>query len=801
VRHRDYCKTKKENVLNFRNIFRIILRDYLTLVTNMTGLSFGLAASILLAVFIQFELSFDRYFTNADRIFRMNSTWIDNGEVSEMPINLRQAYLEIPGRVPGIEQALQIYRGGYREVIYNNNRYKELNLLFADPCFFQLFDLHMISGDPEEALSEPNTVVLTKKIALRIFGTADVIGESYAMEGSVYTVSAVVEDLPPNTHFQFDMLMPMESEPDLDGLQGLEFFTYFLIKEGIDPGPVCKTIASENTRMLSERFSSYEGSTFDSRLEPLKRIHLHTAVSWDLTPPGNIKTIYIMLMITIAVMGLALSNFINLYILNGARRSREIGIRKVNGASRKSMIRQFYMETTAVVSIAFLAAAILAELLIPPFSRIMQRDSFTGVTSTPALYLVLAAIYLVTIFLSGLYPALLLSRAAPVPLIRGNVNPAGDKKRVLQLVSVVQISIAVTLLTILLGINTQIRYLKHYSMGYNPENIVLVYNLNQGLTENYQAIHDNLLNINGIEEVAASDHSIGAGTSGQGIRMYGEGPDQVRGIAEYRVLPGLCHLYQFNLVAGRFLDPERKPDRSGVILNEAAVSMLGSTPRDIIGESVVMFEDPMEVIGVVKDFHYQTAARKIEPLVINAYSDRIRNIVVRYAPWANPQEILKSVEETITSFDPAYVMMHQFATDVIERYYRAEERLQKILMAGSILSVLIVLLGIYALISHNMVRRTKEIGIRKVLGGTIREMMILIYFSTLKWTLFGSLLAVPLAIIYLNQWLSNYMVRIPLYWWIFASSVALVVLFQSLITLGKTRRTARRNPVEALRYE
>jgi putative ABC transport system permease protein len=787
--------------LNIKNIFRIILRDYLTLVTNITGLSLGLAASILLAVFIQFELSFDTYFSHADRIFRMNSIWIDKGEISEMPINLRQAYLEIPDRVPGIEQAVQLYRGWYREVINGNNRYKEVDLLFADPEFFQLFDLQMLSGDPGEALREPNTVVLTRETALRVFGTTEAIGKSFTMEGSVYTVSAVTEDLPPNTHFQFDMLMPMESEPDLVGLQGLEFFTYFLIEEGIDPVPVCNTIASENTRMLSERFASYEGSAFDSRLEPLKRLHLHTAVSWDLTPPGNIRTIYIMLMITLAVMGLALSNFINLYILNGARRSREIGIRKVNGASRKSMIRQFYMETTAVVTVAFLGGAILAMLLIPSFSTIMQRESFTGVTRTPALYLVLAAIYLVTIFLSGFYPAILLSKASPVPLIKGNINPAGDKKSLLQLVSVLQISITVTLLTVLLGINTQIRYLKRYSLGYNPENIVLIYNLNQDLTENYQAIRDNLLNINGIEEVAASGHTIGAGTSGQGIRMYGEGPDQVRGIAEYRILPGLCHLYQFNLVAGRFLDPERKPDRSGVILNEAAVSMLGSTPREIIGESVVMFEDPMEVIGVVRDFHYQTAARKIEPLVFNAYSDQIRNIVVRYSPGVNPRDILKSVEETITDFDPAYMMMHQFATDVIERYYQAEERLQKILMAGSILSVLIVLLGIYALISHNMLKRTKEIGVRKVLGGTIREMMILIYFSTLKWTLFGSVIALPLAFIYLKQWLSNYMVRISLYWWIFISSVALVVLFQSLITLGKTWRTARRNPVEALRYE
>ena len=787
--------------MTIKNVFRIIRRDSLSLIINMTGLSLGLAASILLTVFIQFELSFDRHFTYGDRIYRMNTIWIDNGEPMEMPINLRQAYTEIPDQVAGIETAIQVYRGFRREVTEGENRHKELNLLFSDPGFFKLFDLEFLAGSAVSALNEPGKVVLTEKIALRIYGSTDVVGKTFTMEENLYTVSAVVEDIPPNTHFWFDMLMPMESEPDLAQLGGLEFFSYYLIEVGVDPGPVLETIGSENSRILTERFASFEGSTFDSRLEPLKQLHLYTHVQWDLTPPGNIKTLYIMLIITIAVMGLALSNFINLYILNGAKRSKEIGIRKVNGASRKGMIKQFYMETTVVVTIAFVLGALLSLFLLPAFANIMQRESFTGVTGTPALYLVLAAIYVVTILLSGLYPALLLSRAAPIPLILGSVNPAGDKKILLRLVSVLQVCIAICLLTILLGINTQTRFLKNYSPGYNPENIVLISNLNQDLTQNYPAIHDRLVGLTGIEEVAASVHTIGAGSSGQGIRMYGDDPDQVRGIAEYRILPGLCHLYQFNLVAGRFLDPERKPDRMGVILNEAAVDMLESTPQEMVGKSVVMHSDPLEIIGVVEDFHYQSVARAIDPLIITAYSDRIRNLSVRTTPGSDPQEILRSIDETIKSFDPAYVMINRYATDIIEAYYKGEERMQKILLSGSLLSVLIVLLGIYALISHHLVSRTQEIGIRKVMGGSTREMMTLIYTSTLKWTLIASALAVPLSLLYLERWLNDYSIRIPLYWWIFVCSIVMVVLFQSMITLGQTRKTARRNPVESLRYE
>lgn len=787
--------------MTLRNIFRIVSRDSLTLITNVIGLSLGLAATILLTVFIQFELSFDRHFTHADRIYRMNSIWISEGGTMETPINIRQGFTEIPQEVAGIESAIQIYRGFSVEVTEGENRHKELQLLYSDPDFFKIFDLKMLAGSPESALIDPASVVLTEKAAMRIFGDWDVVGRTLSMEELLYTVSGVVKDIPPNTHFRFDMLMPMKAIPYLQDLGGLEFFTYYLLQKEVEPGPVLETIGKANSLALKERFSSFEGSSFDTRLEALKKLHLHTAGSFDLTTPGNMKTIYIMLIITLAVMGLALSNFVNLYILNGAKRSREIGIRKVNGARRKSMMSLFYMETTLVVAIAFVVGTVVSIALLPAFANIMQRDSFAEVTSTPALYLIMAALFIVTVLFSGFYPAVLLSREAPVPLIRGAVNPAGDKRILLRVVSVVQICIAVSLLAILIGINTQIRFLKNHPLGYNPENIVLISNLNQDLTGNYPAIRDKLLNLNGIEEVSASFHSIGAGNSGQSIRMQSDDPNQVKGINEYRIQPGICHLYQFNLAAGRFLDPERSPDRSGVILNVEAAKLLGLTPQELIGESVVMHSDPMEVIGVVEDFNYQSAARRVNPLVLTAYSERIRNIVVRTAPEAEPAMILKSIDETISSFDPDYVMINRFAKDIVEGYYIGEERMQKILLSGSLLSILIVLLGIYALVSHNMIRRTKEIGIRKVMGGSSREMMILVYTSTLKWTLLGSFLAIPLSLFYLRTWLSDYTVRIPIYWWIFVCSIGVVVLFQSLITLGKTRRTARRNPVEALRYE
>ncbi len=345
------------------------------------------------------------------------------------------------------------------------------------------------------------------------------------------------------------------------------------------------------------------------------------------------------------------------------------------------------------------------------------------------------------------------------------------------------------------------RHLKNLSPGYNPENIVLIHNLNQQLIESYPAMRDRLLNIPGVEQVAASGHFIGSGFSGQGVRNYGDSPSQSKSISEYRIHPGLCKLYQFKLMNGRFFDPDRISDRSGVLLNEAAVQMLGSTPEKIVGESVSMWEDPMEVIGVIEDFHYESAAKDIQPLMMTAYSDRIGNIPVRIAPKADMAETLAQINRTMKSFDQDYIMLNEFATDIYKRYYTKEERLRNILGAGSILSIIIVIMGIYALVTHNIISRTKEIGIRKVNGGSTREMIVMIYKSTLIWTVIASLIALPFCWMYLNKWLNGYAVRIPLYWWIFAGSILLVFLFETLITLGQTLKAARKNPVDALRYE
>jgi len=299
--------------------------------------------------------------------------------------------------------------------------------------------------------------------------------------------------------------------------------------------------------------------------------------------------------------------------------------------------------------------------------------------------------------------------------------------------------------------------------------------------------------------VAASSHTTGGGYSGQGILLADASADKIQSINEYRVQPGLGSLLELNLKEGRFFNPERASDKNGVILNEAAVEMFGIST--VVGRQVVMFDEPMEVIGVVKDFRYESAANTIQPLVMTAYSDDMWTIMVRIAPNANRQAALTKIEQTLQSFDEGYIFSSRNTLDIYRNYYADEERLGQLTQLGAALAVVIVMMGIFMLISQSITRRTKEIGIRKVLGGSTSKMLSLIYSNTLKWTAVAAIIAIPLSYFVLYKWLQNYAVKVSLGWELFLQGILIILVLQTLITFGQTWRAANRNPVDSLRYE
>ncbi len=780
------------------NLSRAVWKNKSSLATNIIGLSIGLATTILLVVFILHEWSYDRYFSRADDIYRLNSIWIDEGNSSFMPINLRQAFTEIPENVSGIESCVQIYRGNNVELRVDNSRFTQNKLLYVDSTFFNIFDLSLVEGRTKGALTNPGTVVLTKKLAEKLFGNTQVIGKVIIIGEKNYSVSAVVEDVPVNTHFSFDLLLPMSSLDYLSQLGGLEFFTYYLINKNADSETVTAEICNANTQMLKNKFKSFNYN-FSSEIEPLKRLHLYSKSSYDLGRQGSVNTVIIVGIIAFLVMFLALTNFVNLFIIEGEQRAKEIGVRKVNGAGKANLIAQFFGETSFIVGIAFILGTVLAVLLLPWFGQLMQRQFSMHLFESPILILSWITVLIITIVLAGSYPSLYLSRFNPSTILKSQPGKRNRKKYVMNLAGGVQLVITLFLITFLFGINKQTNYLKNLSPGFNPNGLVNIFNLNDNIKQHYPSIRDQLLRMPEIKGVAASSHTVGGGTSGQGIRLIEAPAENVMSINEYRIQPGLCQLLELNLKEGRFFDPERAADKNGVILNEAAVHALGLSSA--VGRQVVMFKEPMEIIGVVKDFRYQSAAKIIQPLVMTAYSDDMWNIMVRMDEHADYQGTLNKIQAVFRSFDDGYVISSGKTADIYRNYYVDEDRLSQLTRMGTALAVVIVMMGIFMLVSQSIARRTKEIGVRKVLGGSTFKMLALIYSNSLRWTLTAAVIAIPLSFFVLQNWLKSYAVKVDLGWWLFAEGILIILVLETLITFVQTWRAASRNPVESLRYE
>ncbi len=782
------------------NLLRLAGRNRATLVTNIFGLSVGLATTILLVAFILHEWSYDRHFSNAGRIYRLHTIWKEGEKESVEPINLRQTFSEIPQNVPGIESAVQIYRGGSTEIKSENIRYAHNNLLYVDSTFLRIFDFEIFEGSAENALESPNSIILTRSLAGKIFGDNPASGKILDIGGKSYTVSAVTEDIPHNTHFSYDLLIPMNGLDYLHQLGGLEFFTYYLLDRNADPMTVTNAICQANTQILTERFGMFFLSyDFSSEIEPLTRLHLFSSASYDLGPRGSINTVILVGVIAFLVMFLALTNFVNLFVVQGEQRAKEIGIRKVNGAGKKDIIFQFFTETTFIVAISFGIGLVLAALLMPQFGELMRRSFPDDIFQSPALIGALSAIFVITIFLSGSYPAFYLSRFKPAAIIKQQDGKKGRKKLVMNLAGGIQLIITMVLLTYLFGIDNQIRHLQNLPPGFKPDGLVNIYNLNDNMKRQYHEIREQLLNIPEVTGVAASAHTIGGGGSGQGIRLLESPSDNVLTISEYRVQPGLCRLLELELKEGRFFDPDMASDRQSVILNEAAERMLGLTSAT--GKRVVMFQDPLEVIGVVRNFHYSSAANEIQPLVFTAYSVNFSTILVRLASHADYASAMEKIEQTLKSFDEGYIFTTRNTTDIYRNYYAGEERLVKIIRIGAAISVIIVMMGIFMLVSQSISSRTKEIGIRKVLGGSTSKMLAILYSGTIKWIAIASAIAVPVSYYLLERWLQNFAVKAPVYWWLYVQAILIVLVLQTIVTIWQTWKAARQNPVESLRYE
>ena len=779
------------------NTLRNFKRSPLLLFISIPGLVLGLTAAILLMAYIKHETSFDKSFPNKERVVRLYNTWTDENNVDILPICLREAYTEIPKQIPEIEIATQIYNGSRINILHENNPFENQRVLYTDAEFFNVFGLDLLEGNKDDALRQRNTVVVSESMAQKVFASINCLNKVLKIDGEDYTITGVIKDLPTTTHFNFDILISITTiNPESFG--GLEFFTYYLLSQNADFESVNKKISSVYTHMLTSHFSDLSfSSSFKSGIEKLLRLHLHSITDFDLSEKGNMTQAYILSFIVFFILLIAIINYVNLFILYGEKRATEIGVRKSFGASVNSLVRLFYFESTLLNIIAF----ILSFLLIAAAFSFSQTHllgviNLTEITSSQNIAsFVMFFIFLILI--TGAYPALYLSKLKAIDVIKGGGKSISRKKWLSALSVFVQFSISVFLITALLIINSQLNYLKSIPLGFKSENVYGIRGFDSQIDKNSQSIKDELSKLPFINDIGASDHFMGGGCSGQLIYSFGESAETAKSINQYRVQEGFCKTIGLTLNEGRFFNGTAQ-DKQSIILNQAAVKMLGF--KNPIGKQLVIWEDPMEVIGVSNDFYYnEYAGEEIAPLVIS-YSNRTNVFYIRTDGEFN-KERQTLVAEIFKKFDIDYRFQFSALEDTYDSKFYEINTLMKLLLYAALLAIFLSFTGMFALSVFNVEKRTKEIGVRKVLGSTSTQVLIKIVKDTLKWVLISMPLPFLIVYILMNKWLETFANRIEINILYFLTGGLIAVIIAVLAVSIKSIQKARSNPVDSLRYE
>ena len=760
---------------------------------NIAGLALGITCCVLMLVWVQDELSFDRFHENAKDIHRILLDPLDAATTHEAvspPILARKMREEIPEVI----NATRLIPHGRMLFTYKDKTFFENRGLLADPSFFEMFDFPFVKGDAALAFSELRSLVITEKLAVKYFGSENPIGKIVTLSNkNEYTVTGVIENVPANSHLQFDYIRPFElfstSGRNLNSWGDVSFYTYIQLQKGSSVQAV-----NEKLKAMIEREDPAHNLYY---LQPLTRIHLHSKFNFDFGARGNITYVYIFTAAALFVLLIACINFMNLATARSGIRAKEIGMRKVIGAKKADIIKQFYGESLLSSLLALGLAVGLISLLIPTFNNLSGKELTFGLTNNTELILGLVALAVFTGLFSGSYPALFLSSFHPIRVLRGILKsgPRGSLFR--KILVVTQFSLTIILIIGTLVIYRQISHIKNINLGYDKEHIVVL--PLRGLdSEGFESIKNEFLQYPGIIKASKTSSLptfIGSGTSG--ADWEGKDPEVRIQMQINSVDFDYLDTFKMEMAQGRFFSREFPTDDKGYVLNEAAIKAMGMEAP--VGKRFSSWFDG-HIIGVVKNFHYKSLHTEIEPLILM--------MDPRYYAYAclriqadNVSNTIGFIEEVWKKFIPQFPFEYSFLDEQIDNLYRAEERMGLVFKYFTILAMFIACLGLFGMASFITEQRTKEIGIRKILGASVPNVVTLLSKEFTKLVLLSNIFAWPLAYFVMNRWLQNFAYRTKMGFGIFllSSSLALVIAFVT-VSIQSTK-AALANPAEALHHE
>ncbi len=795
---KNYLKTALRNLWRKKSFSAI----------NIIGLAIGMSVSILMLLFVLNEVTYDRFNTDSQNIYRIALNIDAQGRIINIPSVPAPMGPALLDNFPEVAQVGRLRNRGDVLISYEEKLIEESRIIYADSGIFDIFSIDVVRGDPKTFLEAPFNLVITEEMAEKYFGQEDPMNKALKFDNEdVYTVSGVVKKMPENSHFKFNILISLptlnRTGDGLDSWMGFNFRTYFKLQKNASTEGLSEkfyTLLMDNTPEQIKKLDI----KIDLYLQPLTSIHLHSHTEGELEPGGNVAYIWIMTTIALFILLIACINFMNLSTAQSVHRAKEVGMRKVLGAQRGKLIIQFLGETMLLSFWSFILSMILIQVLLPIFNQMSQKELVFNPFQNWLITLGLIGITLLVGLIAGTYPAFFLSAYSPLDVFRSQFKAERGHRFFRNGLVTFQYVISITLICCTFIVFLQLRFVKKYDLGFDNNQVMVIHYRGQ-MGNQREVFKSRILNIPGVIKASNSQAVPGLGRSETffSFENFNQGEPKVYPFNE--VDEDHLETLGMELSAGRFFSKDFPGDKNTVVLNESLVKELGwDEPlgkivrmMDLVEEEFV--EVPYTVIGVVKDFHYESLREKIRGYVMKLSNGGSR-LSVKVSP-ENISGTIRSLENIWNEMSPAYPFEYSFLDDRFESIYRAEQRVGKIFLSFTLITIFVACLGLFGLASFTAEQRTKEIGIRKVLGASVANVVLLLSRQFTKWVLLASVIAWPVAFFVMRTWLQSFAYRIDMEIWIFVLSGVIALGIALLSVSTKAVRAATANPVQSLRYE
>jgi len=797
----------------FQNYLKIALRNLKKhkgySFINIAGLAIGMACCILIIVYIVTELSYDKYHQNSDRIYRLTAILTLGGKPNPIASTNFPPTLAMRNDYPEVINSVRFKPQRNVLVKYQDQQFYEQQIFYAEASVFDIFSFPMIEGNPKTALERAYSVVITEDMARKYFGDSNAFGKTLKFNNKVdYTVTGVIKNIPQNSHFVFDMLCSFETfhkqrkEMVESWASPFGCYGYVLLQENCDYKELEKKFPAMVEKYIGDSMKN-AGCDVEYFLQPITDIHLHSHLRHEITGNSDITYVYIFGMVALFILLMACINFMNLATARSIQRAKEIGIRKVLGSDRFKIIKQFYGESLFYSFISLLLALVLVQLTLPIFSSLSERDLAASFTAVPWLLPGFLGLAILVGLIAGTYPAFFLSGFKPVNILKGSIGVSGSNFHFRKVLVVIQFTISIALIIGTTVIIRQLDFMKNKNLGFDKEQVVVLPIQERSIVTSLDMVKTELKKYNSILNVAASSHIPGQRPSGGAFVPEGYLDGQSQMMNAISIDQDYLATLGMGVADGRNFSTEFPVDTSeSILVNEMAVELIGW--KSPLGKTIGYAADPddkrMRVVGVIKDFHFSSPHRKIAPLFVYHDPGRYRALFIRITPH-DISGTLKFIEQKWQEFDPNRPFEYSFLDESFDRQYRNEEKLSRIFSNFTLFAILIACLGLFGLASFSAEQRTKEIGIRKVLGASVSNIVLLLSRDFARWVLLANLLAWPTAYLLMNQWLQRFAYRTDISIWTYLLAAVLALLI-AMLTIGfQSARVAVVNPVESLKYE